>query len=167
MPALTRTMDAEGFQNAIKSKPIAPFQCCKRLMPIDSVARELGPNFVDRYKLLELEWSTPNPLYCSNRKCGHFLPPADTHGDNGMCRSCHKQTCRHCRTQAHPGKLCGKDQETAKVQTMGKKAGWKACPGCGHLISRDTGCLHMTCTQCGTNFCYRCGKKSCEDGKCK
>lgn len=26
-------------------------------------------------------------------------------------------------------------------------------------IQRTEGCDHMTCTQCNTNFCYRCGEK--------
>lgn len=26
-------------------------------------------------------------------------------------------------------------------------------------IQRTEGCDHMTCTQCSTNFCYRCGER--------
>lgn len=26
-------------------------------------------------------------------------------------------------------------------------------------IQRTEGCDHMTCTQCNTNFCYRCGER--------
>lgn len=33
------------------------------------------------------------------------------------------------------------------------------CPRCNVLISRSQGCNHMTCTNCGTHFCYRCGAK--------
>ena len=164
---LISAVNAEYFKKAMNSNPRTPLQCCKRMVPIDFVARDLGPAFVDAYKLLQLEWSTPHPLYCSNKNCNLFVPPGEIHGDNGMCSKCGTQTCRHCRANAHPGVLCKKDQETARVQKMGEKAGWKPCPGYGHLISRQNGCLHMTCSQCSTNFCYRCGKKSCVDGKCK
>ena len=34
----------------------------------------------------------------------------------------------------------------------------KICPSCHLLIERNKGCDHMTCSRCGCNFCYICGK---------
>ncbi|KAK7835335.1 hypothetical protein U0070_017871 [Myodes glareolus] len=33
------------------------------------------------------------------------------------------------------------------------------CPKCKIHIQRTEGCDHMTCSQCNTNFCYRCGER--------
>lgn len=33
----------------------------------------------------------------------------------------------------------------------------RLCPRCSVRINRSQGCNHMTCTQCKTHFCYRCG----------
>ncbi|KAL2045042.1 hypothetical protein N7G274_002817 [Stereocaulon virgatum] len=157
---------AGAFRNAYNSKPKKPFRCCQSDISVDLVMRELGAVFVRDYKAFELERSTANPLYCSNKGCADFLPPADIHGDNGTCRKCRRQTCRHCRSRAHPGKLCSKDMETEKVKVLANKQGWKACPGCSHMIMRNEGCLHMTCSQCRTEFCYNCGSKNCR-GTCR
>jgi hypothetical protein len=35
--------------------------------------------------------------------------------------------------------------------------GAKQCPGCHFMISRTTGCNHMTCSRCRVEFCYVCG----------
>lgn len=34
------------------------------------------------------------------------------------------------------------------------------CPGgCGARCRKDTACIHMLCSKCGTKFCYACGQK--------
>ena len=38
------------------------------------------------------------------------------------------------------------------------QSGIKKCPTCKHLIERNEGCDHMTCSKCKTNFCYIYGK---------
>jgi hypothetical protein len=38
------------------------------------------------------------------------------------------------------GKSCKKDKEVEKVKELAKDNGWKACPGCQTMISRDYGC---------------------------
>jgi len=41
------------------------------------------------------------------------------------------------------------------------KSHCRPCPECHVIVSRSEGCDHMQCV-CGTNFCYRCGFKSCK-----
>ena len=40
------------------------------------------------------------------------------------------------------------------------EANAKQCPSCSVLITRSSGCNHVTCT-CGVNFCYACGAVIC------
>lgn len=35
----------------------------------------------------------------------------------------------------------------------------RGCPGCSTKIQKSMGCNHMTCTRCGTHFCYLCSEK--------
>lgn len=153
---------AELFQRAIKDKQQP--HCCKRILPLNLVSRQLGAAFVKQYHLFELEITDPNPLYCSNRKCGAFVPPQNIHGDIGVC-TCKGRTCRHCRAREHPNSLCAEDEDTQKVEAIGKKKGWKHCPKCGHLIEKMAGCLHMKCWQCKTDFCWNCLRRNCS-GTC-
>ena len=135
-------------------------ECCHQVLPVGLVTGELGARFIHEYKEFELEFSTPDALYCRDKTCSAFIPPADIHGDNGTCKRCRRLTCRHCRLKAHPGQLWNKDKETERVKTMATKQGWQSCPKCHHMIERNQGCLHMTC-KCGTDFCYNCGQTKC------
>lgn len=155
------------FQRALKEKPKKRPRCCKRDLPVNLVAHQLGPVFSQAYEMFELELMTPSPLYCSSRMCAAFVPPSNIHGDVGVCR-CGGRTCRHCRLQEHRGKLCAQDRETQKVEELGKRKGWKHCPKCQHMIERTAGCLHMTCSQCRTEFCWKCLETSCRgEGSCR
>ena len=157
----------DWFQRALREKPKKRPRCCKRDLPVDLVAHQLGSVFSQAYRMFELELMTPNPLYCSSRNCAAFVPPSNIHGDVGVCR-CGGRTCRHCRSQEHRDKLCAQDKETQKVEELGKRKGWKHCPKCQHMIERTAGCLHMTCSQCRTEFCWKCLETSCRgEGSCR
>ncbi|KAI9866830.1 MAG: hypothetical protein M1813_000772 [Trichoglossum hirsutum] len=151
----------DGFKNALASK--APFKCCKKALGIEGCPG-LSTEFVAEYEEMMLELSTPNPMYCCNAQCAKFLAPRAIVGDIGTCSRCRSQTCRHCRRRTHPGTFCVEDKETEAVKGLAKVKGWKTCPGCNHLIERQSGCLHMICSRCQTAFCYRCSKpwKDCE-----
>jgi hypothetical protein len=145
-----------GFKNALASK--TPFKCCKKNLSVDDCTG-LEADFVVKYQELILELTTPNPMYCCNVTCAKFLPPASIVGEVGTCGSCKTQTCRHCKKRTHPGVFCEEDRETKAVKELAMQKGWKTCPGCNHLIERQSGCLHMICSRCQTAFCYRCSKR--------
>jgi hypothetical protein len=158
-----------AFKAALESR--APFKCCKKALQIKDCLG-LTAKITMEYEEMMLELSTPNPLFCSNTKCAKFVPPRVIVGDVATCEKCSGKTCRHCRQKIHPGTFCAEDKETEAVKVLGKKKGWKICPGCNHLIERRDGCLHMICSRCQTAFCYRCSKpwkdceSTCPDRKC-
>ncbi|XP_033726495.1 uncharacterized protein DDB_G0292642-like isoform X2 [Pecten maximus] len=84
---------------------------------------------------------------------------------NVTCSKCELVWCFPCQAPAHQGITC---KEFAKGDKLLKswakvKTGieWNAqqCPRCKVFIQRKGGCDHMTCKQCGTSFCYRCGER--------
>ncbi|KAL1409025.1 hypothetical protein Q8F55_005849 [Vanrija albida] len=52
-----------------------------------------------------------------------------------------------------------RDHELQQLLQEWAKANATACPGCNSFIEKSEGCNHMTCDQCRTHFCYRCGAK--------
>eukprot|EP00121_Abeoforma_whisleri_P011117 Awhi_evm2s10256 len=45
------------------------------------------------------------------------------------------------------------------LTTFIQSSGARQCPGCKHLVERNTGCNQMLC-KCGTHFCYCCGYRN-------
>ncbi|EJD54597.1 hypothetical protein AURDEDRAFT_141402 [Auricularia subglabra TFB-10046 SS5] len=41
-----------------------------------------------------------------------------------------------------------------------REMGWRYCPGCNTPTERVTGCNHMMCALCMSNWCYHCGLMS-------
>ncbi|XP_061100009.1 probable E3 ubiquitin-protein ligase RNF217 [Conger conger] len=82
-----------------------------------------------------------------------------------QCTKCQFVWCFKCHAPWHEGLKC-RDyrrgdkllRHWASVIEHGQRNAQK-CPRCKIHIQRTEGCDHMTCTQCNTNFCYRCGEK--------
>lgn len=135
-----------------------PFQCCRTAVNLDSMVDFLPEDLHSRYQNLVLEHATPNPIYCSNRSCGIFIPNSQAQGpDLVQCSRCATATCQHCRNRSHPGTDCPADVATQQVRALAAAQGWKVCPVCRAVVQKSMGCLHMRC-RCGTEFCYGCGQ---------
>lgn len=93
------------------------------------------------------------------------------HGAPVTCDSCDMHWCFVCHAPWHEGLTCRKfkrgdramkewskevDFQGSRVQKNAQK-----CPGCKSYIQRSSGCTHMTCPQCKTDFCYTCGDRYC------
>ncbi|XP_031437427.1 probable E3 ubiquitin-protein ligase RNF217 isoform X2 [Clupea harengus] len=82
-----------------------------------------------------------------------------------QCSKCQFVWCFRCHAPWHDGLKC-RDyrkgdkllRDWAGVIEHGQRNAQK-CPRCKIHIQRTEGCDHMTCTQCNTNFCYRCGER--------
>ncbi|KAK7133825.1 hypothetical protein R3I94_015625 [Phoxinus phoxinus] len=82
-----------------------------------------------------------------------------------QCTMCQFVWCFKCHAPWHEGLKCRDYKKGdkllrhwASVIEHGQRNAQK-CPRCKIHIQRTEGCDHMTCTQCNTNFCYRCGEK--------
>ncbi|ORZ36100.1 hypothetical protein BCR44DRAFT_1380522, partial [Catenaria anguillulae PL171] len=50
-----------------------------------------------------------------------------------------------------------REHEAESVTREWIKANVTPCPQCRQGVSRSAGCAHMTCSACGTHFCFNCG----------
>ena len=150
-----------GFKNALKTK--SRLRCCRNIAT--KSVPSLNPALAKQYNLMLLEMDTANPMYCSAKACGTFIPPPSIKGDIATCTKCQKRSCVHCKAAEHPGKICSQDEDTQRVLRLAEQKKWKQCPGCQNMIEKTEGCLHMTCSRCRGEFCYHCGQlwKKCKN----
>ena len=80
-----------------------------------------------------------------------------------LCRQCSYCWCFPCASPWHEGISCRQYlkgdrllQDWAKQVSQGQVNAQK-CPKCKILIQKSSGCDHMHCPRCKTDFCYRCG----------
>merc|ERR1712185_389243 len=88
------------------------------------------------------------------------FPPSDTYTD--VACSCGSKWCFNCSAEDHRPANCaqvkkwedkGADQD---LTAMYIRANTKKCPMCALEITKDEGCAHMKCSQCGHHFCWLC-----------
>ena len=79
------------------------------------------------------------------------------------CAQCEYLWCFPCASPWHEGMTCRQYlkgdrllQDWAKQVSQGQVNAQK-CPKCKILIQKSSGCDHMHCPRCKTDFCYRCG----------
>ena len=80
------------------------------------------------------------------------------------CSSCQFEWCYRCHAPWHRDITCkqfqhGEKQFKSWTKATSKKgvANCHKCPLCRVYIQKSSGCNHMTCNRCKTEFCYRCG----------
>mmetsp|Transcript_11844 Transcript_11844/g.22942 ORF Transcript_11844/g.22942 Transcript_11844/m.22942 type:complete len:390 (-) Transcript_11844:15-1184(-) len=112
--------------------------------------------------------SVLNPQSWAFGRCvGLYTPPVEQ-GDRDarrlLCPACKLEHCLLCGMPwqrdncQHDGKSCIEHRRSFP-KTHGDRSQWagaRPCPGCGVRILRSMGCNHMTCTQCGHQWCYVC-----------
>lgn len=82
-----------------------------------------------------------------------------------MCPECKLPWCFKCHAPWHSGVKCVEYKKGDKLLESWAKehhygsSNAQRCPKCKVFIQRNGGCDHMMCTQCNTNFCYRCGER--------
>ena len=150
------------------SKPL------KREVIIEYIENNEVLNKYERFRLnFEGDGKKKTCPYCciiTERDLPQFIPkrngeltPEEYHL---TCEACSFEWCFNCHSPWHEDVSCrayrAGDKQFVKW-TRGRNAGYtpncQTCPKCKVYIERSTGCDSMTCNQCHTNFCYKCGNK--------
>ncbi|XP_070589546.1 E3 ubiquitin-protein ligase RNF217 isoform X2 [Erythrolamprus reginae] len=100
------------------------------------------------------------------KRKGHIPTPTNMESKYKIqCPTCQLVWCFKCHSPWHEGVNCKEFKKGDKLLRHwaseiehGQRNAQK-CPKCKIHIQRTEGCDHMTCSQCNTNFCYRCGER--------
>ncbi|XP_037304717.2 probable E3 ubiquitin-protein ligase RNF217 [Pungitius pungitius] len=147
-----------------------PIPECSGYLEEGLVTSRLSDEDVAKYRyfleLSQLDSSTKPCPQCSRFTSlkGSNLNPSE-HKYKIQCDTCQFVWCFKCHAPWHSGVKCRDYRKGdkllrgwASVIEHGQRNAQK-CPRCRIHIQRTEGCDHMTCTQCNTNFCYRCGER--------
>lgn len=146
-----------------------PARCCANTpdgIDISVLQNHLDEDILLRFATVYEEYSCKDPTFCFNPRCGAFISASkvETRRPSSQwatCQHCSKTTCIECKgdKDLHPSPDQHLDLLSKEDRELSEKQGWKQCPNpsCRKMIERIDGCDHMRC-QCGTNFCYRCGR---------
>ncbi|XP_068087556.1 E3 ubiquitin-protein ligase RNF217 [Hyperolius riggenbachi] len=151
-----------------------PITECNKHLDESTVLYSLPHDDIIKYKyFLELSRMDSSTKPCP--QCKHFTTfnrkshiPTSTKSENRFkiqCPSCQFVWCFKCHSPWHEGINCREYKRGDKLLRHwaneiehGQRNAQK-CPRCKVHIQRTEGCDHMTCSQCNTNFCYRCGER--------
>lgn len=152
---------------------VCPITECSGFLEESLVVSNLTSEELSKYKyfleLSLLDSSTkPCPhcnLFTSLKGHGQQTSTKAEHKYKIQCTECQFVWCFKCHAPWHEGLKCRDYRKGdkllrhwASVIEHGQRNAQK-CPRCKIHIQKTEGCDHMTCTQCNTNFCYRCGEK--------
>ncbi|XP_044025453.1 probable E3 ubiquitin-protein ligase RNF217 [Siniperca chuatsi] len=153
-----------------KSYISCPIPECSGYLEEGVVISHLANEDVAKYRyfleLSQLDSSTKPCPQCSQfTSLKEHNPNRSEHKYKIQCSNCQFVWCFKCHAPWHNGVKC-RDyrrgdkllRSWASVIEHGQRNAQK-CPQCKIHIQRTEGCDHMTCTQCNTNFCYRCGER--------
>ncbi|XP_051880632.1 probable E3 ubiquitin-protein ligase RNF217 isoform X2 [Pristis pectinata] len=150
-----------------------PITECSKYMDESTVISNLPHDDIVKYSyFLELSRVDSSTKPCP--QCKHFTTfrrksniPTPTKSENKFkiqCPVCQFVWCFKCHSPWHEGLNCKEYRKGDKLLRHwaseiehGQRNAQK-CPKCKIHIQRTEGCDHMNCSQCNTNFCYRCGE---------
>ncbi|XP_032877091.1 probable E3 ubiquitin-protein ligase RNF217 isoform X2 [Amblyraja radiata] len=150
-----------------------PITECSEYMDESTVISNLPRDDIVKYSyFLELSRMDSSTKPCP--QCKHFTTwrlksniPNPTKSENKFkiqCPVCQFVWCFKCHSPWHQGLNCKEYRKGDKLLRHwaseiehGQRNAQK-CPKCKIHIQRTEGCDHMNCSQCNTNFCYRCGE---------
>uniref|UniRef100_A0A8C4UA56 E3 ubiquitin-protein ligase RNF217 n=1 Tax=Falco tinnunculus TaxID=100819 RepID=A0A8C4UA56_FALTI len=151
-----------------------PITECSEHLDETTILYNLPHDDIIKYKyfleLSRIDSSTKPCPQCKHfttfRRRGHIPTPAKLENKYKIqCPSCQFVWCFKCHSPWHEGVNCKEYKKGDKLLRHwaneiehGQRNAQK-CPKCKIHIQRTEGCDHMTCSQCNTNFCYRCGER--------
>ena len=98
----------------------------------------------------------PNPQGCTHRQIGSASSP------QMICAKCQYEYCYE-HSNAHPNNDCQWYERKIRAEVMKTKQavqamGTRPCPYCKVDTLKNSGCNHMTCSQCHNEWCWLCNK---------
>nr|XP_032649289.1 probable E3 ubiquitin-protein ligase RNF217 [Chelonoidis abingdonii] len=151
-----------------------PITECSEYLDETTVLYNLPHDDIIKYKyfleLSRIDSSTKPCPQCKHfttfRRRGHIPTPTKLENKYKIqCPTCQFVWCFKCHSPWHEGVNCKEYKKGDKLLRHwaseiehGQRNAQK-CPKCKIHIQRTEGCDHMTCSQCNTNFCYRCGER--------
>ncbi|TWW69001.1 probable E3 ubiquitin-protein ligase RNF217 isoform X1 [Takifugu flavidus] len=153
-----------------KSHINCPIYECRGYLEEGVVISNLSKEDAEKYHyFLELSQLDSSTKPCP--QCSQFTTLREHNSNRSehkykiQCSNCQFLWCFKCHAPWHNGLKCRQYRKGdkllrtwASVIEHGQRNAQK-CPQCKIHIQRTEGCDHMTCTQCSTNFCYRCGER--------
>lgn len=157
---------ALGFQRGpsfILNATCPQHDCSERLTTydMDVIQSQLGNKWNDVYFSSFLDHSEQYRR-CTGPDC--WMVAAIRHFQVNLCRTvtctrCDTPFCFACGNAPHEPAGCNAFQEWNRIfgsSTFWVKKNAKFCPSCKVPIEKNDGCNHMTCSQCGADFCWLC-----------
>lgn len=157
---------------------------CGQALGVALLKELLPTDMFERWEKMTYERALdkmPDVVYCPRCKG----PVISSEDDFGQCEKCMFAFCTLCNDKWHPGRKCMDAEARLEIinkRMSGNRSGGeqllqkqkelvnelqakayvfktsKQCPTCSMAIQKTEGCNKMTCSNCGTYFCYRCGK---------
>lgn len=136
----------ELFIQATRDETLLPLKCHKQLIPLKLISKYLSVDEIAAYERANVEVSTADRTYCSNRDCRHFILPDQIEPGTrrAVCGRCNTATCGICKNGYHFDLDCPDDPELRETRRMAEESGWKSCYHCGRIVVLRSGCNHMT-----------------------
>jgi hypothetical protein len=86
--------------------------------------------------------------------------------DGKECPNCH-ESCMLCGVSHDKGTSCAdatiavhRDVNEVLAEVIAEDGrGLSECPCCHEIFAHNGGCIHMTCSRCSFEFCFRCNKR--------
>ena len=120
-------------------------------------------------KLRQEILDNPRKKFCPFPDCNSYARRNNKEENIVKCENGHL-FCFYCLQKPHKGKKCGKELDE-KMEEFAKKKFIKKCPKCHIWSEKISGCNHITCVECGYQWCWLCNQKydptHYEKGKCK
>ena len=162
----------------IKENKLPSIKCldykCQEKLSDEFIINLLNSNkeLIQLYKRYKLELeiiNDPNKKLCPYPNCDSYLEQKNKNNKKVTCKNNHTY-CFICLEKEHGNSPC-KEKIDDSIKEFAKNHFVKRCPNCGIVIEKNNGCNHITCVQCGHQWCWLCNEKYNEghfkDGKCR
>jgi len=141
-----------------------PSEKCKVKVPpsfFKNCLVALSFNKFQKYLLESFVNNTKKLRWCPGLNCNYIVEVLGSPKIDVNCK-CKFIFCFNCGNESHIPATCEMFAKwNDRIKSEGEDNAWiahntKACPKCKVLTQKDTGCNHMTCTQCTQEYCWVC-----------